>query len=250
MLRPRGHPPAAGRWHCACLSGLGPTTGWEVVPTLLRGLPFLGSGAAKWLFRQEAPGTKAVLRPEMPWARQAGWPGCLAVALIWPAAGRSPSPRGQGCPAQGLQTPRGVGGTSLWVRPYTGHRNAVSCTARFYRLDTKTHSPGSTSRCLEGWTVENLSPAVTKPAVRPPPAHPTAAAFVYVRSLRAAGRGGESRRPARSLQRHHQVTGALPDRTQPRMTVRMRFVCFYCLYSRISGSRNVCTKSNSNKSSE
>lgn len=29
-----------GEGHFACLSGLGPTTGWEVVPMLLRGLPF------------------------------------------------------------------------------------------------------------------------------------------------------------------------------------------------------------------
>lgn len=38
------------------------------------------------------------------------------LASCW----EEPVPRGQGCPAQGLQTPRGVGGTSLWVRPYTG----------------------------------------------------------------------------------------------------------------------------------
>lgn len=41
------------------------------------------------------------------------------LASCW----EEPIPRGQGCPAQGLQTPQGVGGVggaSLWVRPYTG----------------------------------------------------------------------------------------------------------------------------------
>lgn len=57
-----------GGWHPAALSGLGPSTGWEAEPVLLRGLAFSGQGAAKRFFQPDTPGTKAALRPEMPWA--------------------------------------------------------------------------------------------------------------------------------------------------------------------------------------
>lgn len=61
------------------------------------------------------------------------------LASCW----EEPIPRGQGCPAQGLQTPQGVGGVGGSIAlGETLHRNAMSFTAQFYCLDTKTHSPG------------------------------------------------------------------------------------------------------------
>lgn len=52
----------------AGLSGPGSPTSGAAEP-MLRGFAFSGRGAVKRFFWLEAPGTKATLRPEMPWAQ-------------------------------------------------------------------------------------------------------------------------------------------------------------------------------------
>ena len=76
-----------GRWHPAGVSDLGPTTGWGTEPVLPRGLTVSCRGAAKQFFRLQAPGTKAALKAEMPWAQRAGRRP-HHCGSIWPAAGR------------------------------------------------------------------------------------------------------------------------------------------------------------------
>ena len=75
-----------GRWHPAGVSDLGPTTGWGTEPVLPRGLTVSCRGAAKQFFRLQAPGTKAALKAEMPWAQRAGRRP-HHCGSIWPAAG-------------------------------------------------------------------------------------------------------------------------------------------------------------------
>lgn len=76
-----------GRWHPVGVSDLGPTTGWGAEPVLASGLTFSCPGAAKQFFRLQAPGTKAALKAEMPWAQRVGRRP-HHCGSIWPAAGR------------------------------------------------------------------------------------------------------------------------------------------------------------------
>lgn len=158
----------AGVGHHACLSGLGPTAGWEVEPVLPRGLPSWGE-EPQWLFRQEASGTKAALRPELPGQGKRGI--AITVALIWPAAGGSPPPRARaarlrawGCRRDELGEPR----------PHTGGRchvllSFIAWTPKHIHL----------AKLLNVWK-GNLPPALTEPAVQFLPANPTAPSFFYV----------------------------------------------------------------------
>lgn len=86
-----------GRWHPAGISDLGSTTGWEAEPVLPSGLTLSCRGAAKWFFQLQAPGTKAALKAETPWAQQAGRRP-HHCGSIWPATRRSLSLQSPGLP--------------------------------------------------------------------------------------------------------------------------------------------------------